>query len=62
MDSGVPLAPSFIATSPMTFTHFMGMNPFVFHNGMKNYDTQSMPWVSNHFSHGIPYMSFHFPS
>jgi hypothetical protein len=40
----------------------MGMNPSVFHNGMKNYDTQSMPWVSNNFSHGMPDMSSHFPS
>jgi hypothetical protein len=62
MDSGVPLAPSFTATSPMTFTHFMGTNPSAFHNGMQNYDTQSMPWVSNHFSHGMPDMSSHFPS
>jgi hypothetical protein len=47
MDSGVPLASSFNATPPMTFAHFMGMNMFVFHNGMQNYDTQSIPWVSN---------------
>jgi hypothetical protein len=54
MDSGVPLAPSFTTTSPMTFTHFMGMNPSVFHNGMHNYDTQSMPWVSNHLPLNMP--------
>jgi hypothetical protein len=54
MDSGVPLAPSFTATSPVTFTHFMGTNPLVFHNGMQNYDTQSMPWVSNHFPLNMP--------
>jgi hypothetical protein len=58
MDSGVPLVPSFTATSSMKFTHFMGINPFVFHNGMKNYDTQSMPWVSNHFPLNMPIHSF----
>jgi hypothetical protein len=62
MNSGVPLAPSFSATSPMTFTHFMGMNPSIFHNGMKHFDTQQMHWVSNHFSHGMPDMSLHFLS
>jgi hypothetical protein len=62
MDSGVPLAPSFTATSPMTFTHFMGMNPSTFHNGMQNYDTQSMPWVSNHFPLDMPNMPSPFPS
>jgi hypothetical protein len=46
----------------MMSTHFMGMNPSTFHNGMQNYDTQSMPWVSNHFSHGMLDMSSHFPS
>jgi hypothetical protein len=33
----------------MMFTHFMGMSPSTFHNGIKNYDSHSMPWVSNHF-------------
>jgi hypothetical protein len=36
MDSGVPLAPSFTATYPMMPTQFMGMNPPVSYNGMKN--------------------------
>ena len=62
MDSGVPLAPSFSATSSMKFTHFMGTNPSVFHNGMKNYDTKSMPWVSNHFPFDMPNMPSPFPS
>jgi hypothetical protein len=62
MDSGVPLAPSFNATSPMTFTHFMGTNLSMFHNGMQNYDTQSMPWVSNHFPLDMPNMPSPFPS
>jgi hypothetical protein len=62
MDSGVSLNPSFTATSSMTFTHFMGRNPSAFHNGMQNYETQSMPWVSNHFSLGIPNMPSPFPS
>jgi hypothetical protein len=61
MDSGFPLDPSFTTTSPMTFTHFMGTNPFVFDNGMQNYDTMSMPWVSSHFSHGMSDMSSHLP-
>jgi hypothetical protein len=60
MDSGVPLAPSFNATSPMKFTHFMGRNPSMFHDGMKNYDTKLIPWVSDHFSHGIPDTSSYF--
>jgi hypothetical protein len=54
MDSGVPLAPSFTATHPMMFTHFMGSNPSTFNNGMQNYDTQSMPWVSSHFPVDMP--------
>jgi hypothetical protein len=62
MDSGVPLAPSFTATSPMKFTYFMGTNMSAFHNGMQNYDTQSMPWVSNNFPHGMPNMPSSFPS
>jgi hypothetical protein len=61
MDSRVPLAPSFTATSPVTFTYFIGMNLSTFHNGMKNYDTQSMPWVSNHFPLDMPNMSSPFP-
>jgi hypothetical protein len=48
------LAPSFAATSPMKFTHLMGTNPSMFYNGMQNYDTQSMPWVSNHFPINMP--------
>jgi hypothetical protein len=46
----------------MTFTHFMGTNPSKFNNGMHNYDTQSMPWVSNNFSLGMPNMPSPFPS
>jgi hypothetical protein len=46
----------------MMFTHFMWTNPSSFHNGVQNYHTQSMPWVSNHFSHGMSDMSLHFPS
>jgi hypothetical protein len=41
---------------------FMGENPSSFYNGMQNYNTQSTPWVSNHFSHGILDMSSNFPS
>jgi hypothetical protein len=59
MDSGVPFSPLYIATRPMTF---MGENPSAFYNGMQNYGTQSMPWVSNHFSHGMYDMSSHLPS
>jgi hypothetical protein len=62
MDSGVPLAPSFTTTSPMTFTHPMGTNRSAFHNGMQNYDTRSMPWVYNHFPIDIPNMPSPFPS
>jgi hypothetical protein len=47
MDSGVPLAPSFTASYPMMPTHFMGMNPHVSYNGMKNFSTQFAPWVSS---------------
>jgi hypothetical protein len=54
MDSGVPIAPSFTATTPMMFTHFMGMNPSNFHNGAQNYDTQSIPWASSHFFIDMP--------
>jgi hypothetical protein len=56
------VAPSFTTTPPMMFTHFMGMNPSTFHNGMHNYDTQSMPWVSNHFPIDMPNMPSPFPS
>jgi hypothetical protein len=38
----------------MMFTHFMGINLSTFHNGMHNYDTQSMPWVSNNFPVDMP--------
>jgi hypothetical protein len=31
-------------------THFMGMDPSAFYNGMQNYNTQSTPWVSSNFS------------
>jgi hypothetical protein len=62
MDSGVPLAPSFTATFPMMFTHFMGTNPSAFHNGMHNYDAQSMPQVSNHFPIDMPNVPSPFPS
>ena len=62
MDSGVPFSPSFTSTQPMMPSHFMGMNPSGFHNGVHNYDTQSMPWVSNHFSHGMSDMSSHLPT
>jgi hypothetical protein len=41
---------------------FMGENPSFFYNGVQNYGTQSMPWASNHFSHGMYDMSSHFPS
>jgi hypothetical protein len=54
MDSGVPFSPSFTATHPMMPTHFMGMNPSTFHNGMQNYDTQSTPWVSSHVPVDMP--------
>jgi hypothetical protein len=62
MDSGFSLAPSFISTSPMTFTHFMGMNPSSFYNDIQNYDTRSMPWVSNHFPIYMPNIPSPFPS
>jgi hypothetical protein len=62
MNSGVPFSPSFTATTPMMSTHFMGMDPSTSHYGMQNYNTQSTPWVSNHFSHGILDMSSHLPS
>jgi hypothetical protein len=46
----------------MMFTHFMGMNLSSFHNGMQNYDTQSMPWVSNHFHVDMSNVPSPFPS
>jgi hypothetical protein len=39
---------------------FLGENSSAFYNGMQNYGSQSMPWVS--FSHGMLEMSSHFPS
>jgi hypothetical protein len=62
MDSGVPLTPTFSATPPMVFSHFMGTNPFLFHNGMHNHDTQSIPWASNHLSLNMSSMPSPFPS
>jgi hypothetical protein len=62
MDSGVSFTPSFTATHPMMPTHFMGMNPSTFYNGMQNYGTQSMYWVSNHFYLGMYDLSSHLPS
>jgi hypothetical protein len=50
MDSGVSFSPSFTATYPMMPTHFMGMDPSAFYNGVQNYNTQSAPWVSSNFS------------
>jgi hypothetical protein len=46
----------------MMFTHFMGENPSSFHNGMQNYDTQSKPWVSSHFSVDMSNAPSTFPS
>jgi hypothetical protein len=54
MDSGVPLAPSFIVTYPMLPTEFMGMNPPIYYNNMKNFGTQSTPWVPSDYPIGIP--------
>jgi hypothetical protein len=62
IDSGVLLTPSFSATSPMTFAHFMGKNPSVFRNGIQNHDTQSIPWVFNHLPLGMPNIISPFPS
>ena len=62
MDSGVPLLPHLLLPPSMMFTHFMGKNLSAFHNGMHNYDTQLMLWVSNHFSLGMPNMPSPFPS
>jgi hypothetical protein len=50
--------PHSMLPAPMTF---MGENPSSFYNGIQNYGTQSMPWVSNNFSHGMSDMSSHFP-
>ena len=41
---------------------FMGENSSTFYNGTQNYGTQSTPWVSNHFSHGMSDMSSHLSS
>jgi hypothetical protein len=46
----------------ISMTHFMGMDPSASHYGMQNYNTQSTPWVSNHFSHGMLDISSHLPS
>jgi hypothetical protein len=62
MDSAVPFAPSFTTTTPMMSTHFMGMDPSTLHYGMQNYNTQSMPWVSNNFFHGMYHISSQLPS
>jgi hypothetical protein len=62
MNNGFPFAPSFTATPPMISTHFIRTDPSASHYGMKNYNTQSTPWVSNHFPHGMLDMSSHLPS
>jgi hypothetical protein len=62
MDSGVSFSPSFTATHPMIVANFMEMEPSIFYNGMQDFGTQSMPWVSNHFSHDMYDMSSHIPS
>jgi len=49
MDSGVSFAPSFVATYPMMPTHFMGTDPSTFYNGVQNYNTHYVPWVSSNF-------------
>jgi hypothetical protein len=54
MDSGISFTPSFTATHPMIPTNFMGMDPSTFYNGMQNYNAQSTPWVSSHFSVDMP--------
>jgi hypothetical protein len=54
MDSGVSFSPSFTATHPMIPANFMGMEPSSFYNGMQNYNAQSAPWVSSHFSVDMP--------
>jgi len=56
------LLPHLLLPPPMMSTHFMGMDPFASHYGMQNYNTQSTPWVSNHFSHGMLDMCSHLPS
>jgi hypothetical protein len=62
MDSGDPLTPSVNATHPILFSHFMGTNLSMLPSDMKNHDTQSIPWASNHFSHSMPDMCSHLPS
>jgi hypothetical protein len=54
MGSGVYFSPSFTATHPMIPAHFMGTNPSSFYHGVQNYDAQSTPWVSSHFSIDMP--------
>jgi hypothetical protein len=54
MDNGVSFSPSFTTTPPPPPMMFMEANPFVFYNGMQNYNTQSASWVSSHFSIDIP--------
>jgi hypothetical protein len=56
------MTPLVRVTQPMVFSHSMGMNPFVFLSGTSNHDTYPIPWASNHFYHGMPNMSSHFPS
>jgi hypothetical protein len=40
----------------------MEENSSSFYNGMQNYGTQPMPWVSNNFSHVMSDMYSHLPS
>ena len=54
MDSGVSFSLAFTATHPMMPTHFMGMDPSTFYNGMHNYNAQSTPWVPSHFYVDMP--------
>jgi hypothetical protein len=54
MDSGPPFTPPFTTTHSMMPAHFMGIDPYVFYNGMHDYNTQSAPWVSSHFSVDMP--------
>jgi hypothetical protein len=55
-------APSPNATQPMVYAHPMGENPFVLPSGTLNHSTQSMPWASNPFYFGMPYMNSHLSS
>jgi hypothetical protein len=54
MGSGVYFSPSFTTTHPMMPVHFMGTDPSTFYNGIQNYNAQSGPWVSSHFSVDMP--------